>query len=114
MEFVKRNYNDFLIYCDIPYSNTDCGKYKGFDSDRFYEWSKDQENIYISEYKMPEDDFVEIANIEKTVLSAMNSNSIKSTEKIFTNKKTYEKFDKDKKKMIEMNLSKQMTLFDFI
>ena len=76
-----------VIYCDPPYRGTNCGKYAGFDHDAFYAWAERQENIYISEYWMPEP-FVEIARREKSVLSAANGNSQKAVEKIFTNRKT--------------------------
>ena len=102
-----------LIYCDIPYYSTNCGKYKGFDHNRFYKWAMEQENIYISEYDMP-DDFICVAKAEKTVLSAANSNSIKTDEKIFTNQKTYEKLSQETKERIKINLSEQISLFDFL
>ena len=80
-----------VIYCDIPYSGTDCGKYDGFDHDRFYEWALKQSNIFISEYSMPEP-FIEIADIRKSVLSTANGDSGKVTEKIWTNPKTHEMY----------------------
>ena len=80
-----------LIYCDPPYAGTNCGKYDGFDHKRFYEWALKQENIFISEYAMPEP-FIEVADIQKSVLSTANGDSGKVTEKIFTNPKTYEMY----------------------
>lgn len=59
-----------VIYCDIPYNNTECGCYDGFDYDKFYDWAEKQKDIYISEYTMPEDRFIPIAEIEKPVLSS--------------------------------------------
>ena len=102
-----------LIYCDIPYSSTNCGKYQGFNHDRFYKWAREQDNIYISEYDMP-DDFICIAKTEKTVLSAANSNSIKAEEKLFTNKRTYEKLSAEEKEKIKLNFAEQMSIFDLI
>lgn len=99
-----------LIYCDIPYCGTNCGKYDGFDHNRFYEWAEKQDNIYISEYSMP-DEFIPIACIEKQVLSAANGNSQKIEEKIFTNKRTYKKLDSITKERIGWNLAEQLTLF---
>ena len=119
LQSLQRDYEDViipcqaLIYCDIPYFSTNCGKYQGFDHDRFYEWARLQDNIYISEYNMP-DDFILIAKTEKTVLSAANSNSIKATEKIFTNQRTYEKLSDEFKEKIRINLSEQLNIFDFI
>ena len=62
--------NNAIIYCDIPYYNTECGCYCGFNYDKFYNWAEQQKNIYISEYTMPEDRFISIAEIKKTVLSS--------------------------------------------
>ena len=103
---------DALIYCDIPYVGTNCGKYNGFDHERFYSWAWKQDNIFISEYTMP-DGFIEVANINKTVLSASDGNNYKAEEKIFTNQRTYKKLDDDFKQLISFSTAKQMTLFDF-
>ena len=99
-----------LIYCDPPYSGTNCGKYKGFDSQRFYEWARKQENIYISEYDMP-NDFIVVAEIEKTILSIADGNSRKATERIYTNEITYNKLPETEKAQIRLNMARQMTLF---
>jgi DNA adenine methylase len=99
-----------LIYCDIPYNSTNCGKYNGFNHQRFYEWADKQENIFISEYSMPAD-FVPIAKKEKVVLSSADGNGLKAEEYIFTNKRTYDKLDDEIKWRINCNLSEQMTFF---
>ena len=48
---------DSVIYCDIPYENTN--KYKsGFDHDAFYDWAERQEHpVFISSYEMPRERF---------------------------------------------------------
>lgn len=102
-----------LLYCDIPYKFTNGGKYTQFDHERFYKWARQQDNIYISEYQMP-DDFIEVASIEKKVLSAANSNSLTNTEKIFTNQRTYDALPPDRKEVIAINKGKQVNLFDLI
>ena len=99
-----------LIYCDIPYTGTNCGKYQGFDHKRFYEWAEQQENIYISEYDMP-DAFVPYAWIDKQVLSSADGNTSWAREKIYTNKRTYDKLDDFDKFRISCNFAEQMTLF---
>ena len=99
-----------LIYCDIPYNSTNCGKYDGFDHQRFYEWADKQENIFISEYSMPAN-FVPIAKKEKVVLSSADGNGQKAEEYIFTNQKTYDKLSDTFKQRIGLNLSEQMTFF---
>ena len=95
----------------MPYNGTNCGKYGGFDSERFYEWAREQDNIYISEYSMPSD-FIVVAEREKVVLSAANNNSIKATERLYTNQRTYEKMSNRRKEIIRLNQSKQISLFD--
>ena len=100
-----------LIYADPPYYQTNCGKYSGFDNDTFYKWALEQDNIFISEYWMP-DDFIEVARFEKTILSAANGNSQKAEEKIYTNRRTYDRLDKAFKERIRFNTATQMTMFD--
>ena len=48
---------DSVIYCDIPYENTN--KYKsGFDHEAFYDWAERQEHpVFISSYEMPRERF---------------------------------------------------------
>lgn len=99
-----------VIYCDPPYGGTNCGKYKGFDSSRFYEWARKQDNIFISEYSMPED-FVLIAKIEKTVLSAANGTCAKQTEKIYTNKRTWDSLNAEIKERYVFNAAEQLSLW---
>lgn len=74
---------DSVIYCDIPYKNTAKYLIGDFNHDEFYGWSIKQNNIYISEYNMP-DDFkvVDERNI-KSILSATSNNKT-VTEKLFT------------------------------
>ena len=102
-----------LIYCDIPYNGTNCGKYSGFDHDRFYEWAERQDNIFISEYWMP-DSFIQYAQIEKSVLSAANGNSQTAREKIYTNRRTYERMTDEQKELIKVWNGEQMSLEDLI
>ena len=80
-----------VIYCDIPYTGSDRKTSYGvhFDYERFYTWAREQENIFISEYYMP-NDFICIAEKKKTVLCS-NTNGKYATEKIFTNEKTARK-----------------------
>jgi len=71
-----------VCYCDIPYSDT--AKYHNeFEHQEFYRWCKTQnQHLYISEYKMP-DDFTEISRTKK--LNQMSaSTNFKNTERLFT------------------------------
>ena len=96
-----------LIYCDIPYLQTNCGKYQGFNHEQFYEWARKQDNIFISEYSMP-DDFIPYAWVEKQVLSSANTNALKTKEMIFTNKRTFDKLGDRYKKMAKLNFCEQL------
>lgn len=73
-----------VIYCDIPYKST--AKYNecDFNYAKFYDWCLSQtEPVFISEYEMPEKDFICIAAKSKTCQLCATNNSLKSIEKIF-------------------------------
>ena len=75
---------DSVIYCDIPYINTNRYiKAKHFDYERFYQWAEKQaEPVFISSYQMPEDRFVCIAEFDhRSTLCATANNKV--TERIF-------------------------------
>ena len=79
-------YKDSVIYCDIPYENTNVytlDKKQNFDFERFYSWCEKQtEPVFISSYKMPEDRFICIATFEhRSILSATANNKV--LEKVF-------------------------------
>ena len=101
-----------VIYCDPPYSNTNCGKYKGFDSERFHEWARKQDNIFISEYQMP-DDFILVADIEKTVLADGYSVG-RAKERLYTNQKTWDNLPADFRERVSFNTAEQMDIFSFV
>ena len=102
-----------LIYCDIPYSSTNCGKYQGFAHERFYEWARRQDNIFISEYDAP-DDFIPYAWTEKTVLSSATGNGMKAKEMIYTNERTYSRMSNAEREKINFNFAEQMTIEDYL
>ena len=73
---------DSVIYCDIPYENTN--KYKsGFDHKAFYDWAEKQEHpVYISSYDMPKERFKCIW--EQTTNSMLNADRPKRVvERLF-------------------------------
>ena len=89
IEFTNLSYEEVnikpnsIIYCDIPYYNTS-GYNVDFDHKKIYEWAKNQtELVFISEYYMPEEDFICIASISKNCTLARNVNDKKTTEKLF-------------------------------
>lgn len=78
--------NDSVIYCDPPYlkvikkkryNNSD------FNHNSFYDWARKQNNIFISEYTMP-DDFEVVYQKEKMCRLGLNNNT-KTVEKLFVN-----------------------------
>ena len=84
-----------VIYCDIPYRSTN--KYKtSFDHDRFYRWAEQQDNIFISEYEMP-DNFIELLSVKKQINMSANGKSHGKEEKLFTNQKTFERLNSGNK-----------------
>ena len=72
-----------VIYCDIPYENTDDYNGVKFEHNRFKEWAlKQQQPIFISSYTMPEP-FVSVFNTAKAqTLSPTKTNII--TEHLYT------------------------------
>ena len=57
--------------------------------------------------------FIEIANTEKVVLSAANGNSNTATERLYTNRRTYDRMNQRQKDVIASNLATQISLFDY-
>ena len=60
-----------ILYCDIPYENTQeyVGKGKNFDHKRFYDWAcKQDELVVISSYDISDSRFQRVVNFKKTSL----------------------------------------------
>ena len=73
------------IYCDIPYKSTNT-YLSQFDYERFYQWALSQEqNVFISEYEMPED-FYLVAEFDRTSLLSPNSRETMK-ERLYCNHK---------------------------
>lgn len=91
---------DSVVYCDIPYRNTDKKIYNpkrkkelNFNYDKFYKWAEDtaKENIVlISEYSMPEDRFVSAWSKKKAVL--LNNYNKVGEEKLYVPKVCHERY----------------------
>ena len=84
---------DAVVYCDIPYIGTTQDYRQGakrFDHERFYEWAAARDDVYISEYTMPEP-FVEVINIDKQVLSTSNGASGMTKERLYATWATLKK-----------------------
>ena len=89
----KSKFNNYVIYCDIPYKGTTKYATKSFPYDEFYTWAKEMaktNTVLISEYNMP-DDFECIwskeirCSINNTV--DVGDKNKKRIEKLFTVKK---------------------------
>lgn len=82
--------DECVIYCDIPYRNTDKyhhdGKKLEFNYDEFYNWCREKANqgykIYISEYQMPSDFKVVFELEHLSILNDKRPNRV--VEKLFT------------------------------
>ena len=72
-----------IIYCDIPYQDTDEYDNQSFDYTRFFDWcAKQTVPLFISSYDMPQDRFVCIREImHKSLLCATSNHDI--VEKVF-------------------------------
>lgn len=93
IEFYNTDYqavpipDNSIIYCDIPYKGTEAyhrHKKTEFDYERFYNWAYRQtQPLFISEYWMPEDRFVCVAEIQRTETFSASNNSKKLAERVF-------------------------------
>ena len=96
------------------YEITKCGDFDTYDSETScVPFNGVCQERKCSDYKSPNcDDFIPYAWTEKTVLSAASTNAIKSKEVIFTNKKTYDRLNDERRKLITYNFAQQMTMED--
>lgn len=73
---------DAVVYCDPPYFGTKT-YIAPFDTNAFHNWVSVQGNVYISEYTMPLDRFVQVAAWDRS--SKMNAgHHVKVVEKLYT------------------------------
>ena len=95
---------DSVIYCDIPYENTNVYiKGETFDYERFYSWCERQtEPVFISSYDLPRNRFLCVAEYQHRSLLSYNT---AVTERVFVPINQAERG----------NLPpKEITLFDFV
>ena len=77
-----------VIYCDIPYENTNTMGYlgNGFDHKKFFDWAaKQTEPVFISSYYITDDRFEEIAQMKKILQFGQQANK-PTTERLYTQK----------------------------
>lgn len=75
-----------VIYCDIPYrdTNTYVGKGESFDYERFYAWCLQQKQpLFISSYEMPESGFKVVAEFARRDTLSATNNSKLVAERVF-------------------------------
>ena len=98
---------DSVIYVDPPYRATREYRHnkEEFDSEAFYDWCEKQTAlVLISEYWMPPERFVCIAERPRKSTFSATNNSLERIEKVFVPKHQYEMY----KRMMSKN--EQMTL----
>ena len=77
---------NFVVYCDPPYSNSSGYRAGGFDHDKFYKWCLEQPGyVYISEYSMP-DEFTLVDEYFKWVESGRGARTKAGVERLYCNK----------------------------
>lgn len=98
---------DSVIFVDPPYLAAREYKHnkEAFDHEALYDWCEKQTAlVLISEFYMPEDRFICIAEKPRKVTFSATNNSLERIEKVFVPKHQYEMY----KRM--MNKNEQMTL----
>lgn len=77
-----------VVYADIPYGDTNCGVYGGFDHARFFDWAAAQAApVYISSYYVADPRFVCVWQTQKRQNSAAGGHGKTVTEKIYTQRR---------------------------
>ena len=77
--------DDSVVYADIPYQNTECGSYEGFDHQAFFDWAARQRvPVFISSYQIDDPRFVCVWEREKRCLLQAGGGGALRTERIYT------------------------------
>lgn len=75
-----------VIYADIPYQDTDCGSYEGFDHESFFNWAAKQKTpVFISSYKVEDERFTCVFECDKRSLSNGKGSGKLMKERIYAN-----------------------------
>ena len=75
-----------VIYADIPYQDTDCGSYEGFDHESFFNWAAGQKTpVFISSYKVEDERFTCVFECDKRSLSNGKGSGKLMKERIYAN-----------------------------
>ena len=75
-----------VIYADIPYQDTDCGSYEGFDHESFFNWAAEQKTpVFISSYKVEDERFTCVFECDKRSLNNEKGSGKLMKERIYAN-----------------------------
>lgn len=75
-----------VIYADIPYQDTDCGIYEGFDHESFFNWAAKQKTpVFISSYKVEDKRFTRVFECDKRSLNNGKGSGKLMKERIYAN-----------------------------
>ena len=75
-----------VIYADIPYQDTDCGIYEGFDHESFFNWAAEQKTpVFISSYKVEDERFTCVFECDKRALGSQKGSGKLVKERIYAN-----------------------------
>ena len=76
---------DSVVYADIPYQDTECGSYKVFDHQDFFDWAARQRvPVFISSYQIDDPRFVCVWERGKRCLLQAGGGVALRTERIYT------------------------------
>lgn len=94
-----------VIYADIPYRTSTQKDDYGvrFDYEAFYDWCEAQtQPLFISEYSMPEDRFVCVAQWDVVCSRSPTNNNLRRVEKLWRPKGQYEQAAQDKQLKLDI------------
>lgn len=75
-----------VIYADIPYQDTDCGSYEGFDHESFFNWAAEQKTpVFISSYKAEDERFTCVFECDKRSRNNGKGSGKLMKERIYAN-----------------------------
>ena len=75
-----------VIYADIPYQDTGCGIYEGFDHESFFNWAAKQKTpVFISSYKVEDERFTCVFECDKRSLNNGKGSGKLMKERIYAN-----------------------------
>lgn len=90
IEFTCGSYEDYVyrdgdvVYCDIPYQNTCCKAYEGFDWERFYEWAATRPfPLFVSSYAISDGKFHEVWSRSHRTSYSQSPNTLERTERLY-------------------------------